>query len=188
MAIHFQNLLSIPNCISLFFPFQPIVRILLKLPIRMRQLHFIILLAMELILILWLCMMNTIVLFIQTRTPMIIKMVSFLGFYSVKSFGWLKVHFYIYYELGSKLKGSEFSLDHVICPHRSVVDLPPIMIPEQAKDQVLKQHIDLSRHDFENCLLSWFSPQNCLSRASSSDGKIMEQDKFQNYGGKDFPL
>ena len=46
--------------------------------------------------------------------------------------------------------------------------------------------IDPSHHNFEYCLPTQFSHQSCLMHGSSSfEGKIVEGDNFQNYGGKD---
>ena len=55
------------------------------------------------------------------------------------------------------------------------------------------RYIDPSRHNFDNCLLFHdFPPSELLGRAigfsagsSSFEGKIIEGDNFQNYGGKD---
>ena len=51
---------------------------------------------------------------------------------------------------------------------------------------------NLFRHNFENSLLCMIFPLKLLNPGkqpmagpSSSDGKIMEGDNFQNYGGKD---
>ena len=57
---------------------------------------------------------------------------------------------------------------------------------EMSVNHITYRYIDASRHNFENFLSELLgSAIGCSSGLSSFKGDIMEEDNFQNFGGKD---